>query len=75
MVNDPKLVKTKTGTHKMELDCHNDDEEGVRVLAWRQDADELCEQLRKGDVSLFCCTLMVFSVALLFPVNLTISDY
>lgn len=67
MVNDPKLVETKTGTHKMELDCHNDDEEGVRVLAWRQDADELCEQLRKGDVCFasICILCVIFFLCVL----------
>lgn len=50
-MNDPIARSTTTGTRVCEIDCQNDDEERVRITAWRENADQLAEQIKKGNVS------------------------
>lgn len=52
VVSQPSVTETKSGKHKLELDCQNDEEEGVRIIAWAEDADELSRELHQGDVRL-----------------------
>lgn len=53
VMNDPIVRSTGTGTRLCELDCQNDDEERVRITAWREYADQLAESVKKGNVREF----------------------
>ncbi|KAH7701949.1 hypothetical protein AAVH_30912 [Aphelenchoides avenae] len=53
VMNDPIVRSTGTGTRLCELDCQNDDEERVRITAWREYADQLAESVKKGNLVQF----------------------